>query len=70
MVIMNRVAPPVANQILPVEVIQGLMAMVAGARAIEAWLANSNRDLNSLGGTKLFQYKPLFFLRYTFCKLL
>jgi hypothetical protein len=28
------------------------MAMVAGARAIEAWLANSNRDSNSLGGTK------------------
>ena len=52
MVVMNRVATPVANQVLPVEVIQGLMAMVAGARAIEAWLPNSNRDSNSLGGTK------------------
>ena len=42
MVIMSRVAPPVANQILPVEVIQGLVAVVGGARAIEAWLMNSN----------------------------
>ena len=36
MVIMNRATPPVANQILPAEVIKGLMEMVAGARAIEA----------------------------------
>jgi hypothetical protein len=44
MVIMNRTAPPVASQVLTVEIIQGLMAMVAGARVIEAWLINSNRD--------------------------
>ncbi len=50
MVIMNRATPPEVNQVLPAEVIQGLMAIVAGARAIEAWLGNSNRDSNSLGG--------------------
>ena len=38
MVIMNRATPPEVNQVLPAEVIQGLMAIVAGARAIEAWL--------------------------------
>lgn len=42
MVIMNRVAPPVANQVLPAGVIEGLMAIVAGAKAIETWLVNSN----------------------------
>ena len=49
MVIINRATPPVANQVLPAEVIKGLMAMVAGARVIEAWLVNSNRDSIPLG---------------------
>jgi hypothetical protein len=50
MVIINRVAPPVANQILPKEVIEGLMAIVAGAKAIETWLVNSNTSSNPIGG--------------------
>jgi hypothetical protein len=44
MVILNRAAPPVASQVLTVEIILGLMAMVAGAGVIEAWFINSNRD--------------------------
>ena len=36
MVIMNHVAPTVPNQVLPTEVIQGLLAVVAEAGAIEA----------------------------------
>jgi hypothetical protein len=50
MVIMNRVAPPVANQVLPAGVIEGLMAIVAGAKAIETWLVNSNTGSNPIGG--------------------
>jgi hypothetical protein len=48
MVIMNHAPPPVANQALPKELIERLVAIVTGARAIEAWLVNSNRDSNSL----------------------
>ena len=50
MVIMNRVAPPVASQVLPAAVVEGLMAIVAGAKAIEAWLVNSNTGSNPIGG--------------------
>ena len=50
MVIMNRVAPPVASQVLPAAVIEGLMAIVAGAKAIETWLVNSNTGSNPIGG--------------------
>ena len=49
MVILNHAAPPVAGQVLTVEIIQGLMAMVAGARVIEAWFKFEQR-LESLWG--------------------
>ena len=44
MVIMNRVAPPIANQVLPAEMVQGTIAIFVGARTIELWLANSSKD--------------------------
>ena len=50
MVTINRVAPPVASQVLPTGVIEGLMAIVAGAKAIETWLVNSNTGSNPIGG--------------------
>jgi hypothetical protein len=56
MVVMNRVAPPVAKQVLPRKVIEGLMAIVAGVKAIETWLVNSNTGSNPIGGILLLLF--------------